>query len=186
MRIDDIHCLFRERGHLAYDGEGVTQLQHGWQSARLARRAGAGAALELAAWLHDLGHLASGLPGSPTLEGIDDGHETLGAALLRPLFGPAVATPVALHVAAKRYLAATRPGYLQLLSPDSRRSLALQGGPMARPEADAFIAQAHARDALRLRAWDDGAKQAGLHPDDAAQALEELLALMRRCVLQPA
>ncbi|MBC7951607.1 MAG: hypothetical protein H7Z12_07255, partial [Rhodospirillaceae bacterium] len=33
-----------------------------------------------------------------------------------------------LHVDAKRYLCATRPGYFAALSEDSKRSLALQGG----------------------------------------------------------
>lgn len=179
MQIDGILALWRERGHLAYDGEGVTQLQHGWQCARLARAAGAGPALELAAWLHDLGHLASGLDGSPTLRGIDDGHEAFGARLLTPLFGAGVGAPVALHVAAKRFLVATRPVYAAALSADSRRSLALQGGAMGREEARRFAIEPYARDALRLRAWDDRAKQAELQPPDTV--LEELHALMRLC-----
>jgi phosphonate degradation associated HDIG domain protein len=175
----DILQLWDTRGHLAYDGEGITQLQHGWQCARLCRQAGAPVALQLAAWLHDLGHLMTGLSGSPTTRGIDDGHEHLGARALARVFGTAVAEPVALHVQAKRCLVATRPGYRDDLSPDSVRSLALQGGPMTADEATAFRARRHARDALRLRVWDDMAKNSALQPASTAQALEELAALMR-------
>jgi predicted HD phosphohydrolase len=42
----------------------------------------------------------------------------------------AVTEPVRLHVAAKRCLCAAEPGYSGLLSAESVRTLALQGGPM--------------------------------------------------------
>lgn len=167
-------------GHLAYDGEGVTQLQHGWQCARLAEGAGAGDALVLACWLHDIGHLMSDLSGTPTLEGIDDRHEAVGARLLREVFGDDVARPVGLHVMAKRYRVAVEPGYAQRLSEDSRRSLVLQGGPLSPAACAAFIDDRHAADALRLRAWDDRAKQADAGPPDEGAALSALAALMRR------
>ena len=170
--------LFVQRGHLAYEGEGITQLEHGWQCARLARRAGAGPALQLAAWLHDLGHLLTDHAGTPTMRGIDDGHEHLAARLLNETFGPAVAEPVALHVQAKRCLVQMQTSYLQRLSADSRRSLALQGGPMSAAEAAAFLGQSHAQDALRLRAWDDAAKDPMLRPGSQERALEELRDLM--------
>ncbi len=181
-RPHDLIELYRARGDLAYDGEGVTQLQHGWQCAQLAQDAGASHPLQLAAWLHDLGHLLSGLPGSPTLSGIDDGHEVLAAAVLRPLFGAAVAEPVALHVRAKRYLVAVHPGYRERLSPDSVRSLALQGGPMDGDEAVAFRGLPHADDALRLRAWDDQGKLPHWQPESHAAALQALRELMQRVV----
>jgi predicted HD phosphohydrolase len=41
------------------------------------------------------------------------------------------------------------------------RSLALQGGVFDEAQADAFIAQPFAADAVRLRRWDDLAKSAG-------------------------
>lgn len=173
--------LYATKGHLAYEGEGVSQLQHGWQCARLARHAGAGPALQLAAWLHDLGHLMTALAGTPTLQGIDDRHEGRAAAVLLPLFGPRVAEPVALHVLAKRCLVATKPEYLRLLSPDSVRSLALQGGPMPIDEARAFLQRPHAPAAMRLRMWDDVAKSPPLQPPSQAAALDGLLRLMR-CV----
>lgn len=178
MNRHDILALWQERGHGAYEGEGVTQLQHGWQCGRLALRAGATPALQLAAWLHDLGHLMTGLAGSPTMQGIDDRHETLAARALNQVFGPAVGEPVALHVLAKRYLVAIQPEYRDSLSPDSMRSLALQGGPMAVDDCIAFRARPYAHDALRLRVWDDRAKDTALHPASEVEALAELAALM--------
>jgi phosphonate degradation associated HDIG domain protein len=178
MQCDDIAHLLAGRGHLAYEGEGVTQLQHAWQCGRLARQAGATAALQLAAWLHDLGHLMTDLEGSPTLRGIDDAHEARAAHVLAPVFGAAVAEPVALHVQAKRCLVTLRPGYFERLSPDSVRSLALQGGPMGQQEVEALLASPHGRDALRLRVWDDTAKDPALRFDSVAQAIGELRDLM--------
>ncbi|NWG75838.1 MAG: HD domain-containing protein, partial [Rubrivivax sp.] len=54
------------RGGERYDGEPVSHLEHALQCAALAARAGAGDALVAAALLHDIGHLASGLPGTPS------------------------------------------------------------------------------------------------------------------------
>jgi phosphonate degradation associated HDIG domain protein len=176
----DIIDLYRERGMLAYEGEGVTQLAHGWQCARLARRGRATPALVLAAWLHDLGHLVNGMDGTPTQRGIDDRHEALAERLLRPLFGPNVAAPVALHVQAKRFLVATQPRYAESLSSDSRRSLALQGGPMDADGCNAFVARPYASEALRLRVWDEQAKVAALAPESIPEALEDLGLLMAR------
>jgi phosphonate degradation associated HDIG domain protein len=173
----DLVDLLAQRGHRMYAGEGVTQLQHAWQCGALARAAGAPPALEAAAWLHDIGHLFDERAGTPTLEGIDDRHELRGAAVLRTLLGPAVAEPVALHVEAKRCLVATQPAYRERLSADSIRSLALQGGPMEAAQAAAWRRRPYAGDALRLRAWDDAAKDPALAvPRDALARLGDLLA----------
>lgn len=182
MSPEQITALFAERGHLTYDGEGITQLQHAWQCARLARQARAAPPLELAAWLHDLGHLLTGLEGTPTQRGIDDAHETLAAQALGGVFGAEVTEPVALHVRAKRYLVAAQPGYARTLSPDSVRSLVLQGGPMSPVECDAFLSLPQAHDALRLRIWDDHAKECVQHPESPALALAELTALMQAVI----
>lgn len=180
MTSDEIIALVAVRGDMAYEGEGVTQLLHGWQTARLALRAHAAPSLQLAAWLHDLGHLMTDLAGTPTLRGVDDGHEHLAARVLSSTFGAEVAEPVALHVMAKRCLVGMRADYLGRLSADSVRSLALQGGPMAPAQVEDFLARPFARDAIRLRTWDDQAKDTRLQPDSAQQALEDLHALMRR------
>ena len=55
-------------------------------------------------------------------------------------FGPEVSEPVRLHVAAKRYLCTVESDYFGKLSPDSVRSLGLQGGLMSADEVEAFRA----------------------------------------------
>jgi gamma-butyrobetaine dioxygenase len=75
--------------------------------------------------------------------------------------GPEVTEPVRLHVAAKRCLCGTDPGYYGLLSAASRRTLSVQGGPMSRERAGRFAATPFARQAVRGRRWDDSAKQTG-------------------------
>jgi predicted HD phosphohydrolase len=122
----------------------------------------------------------TGLNGSPTPEGVDDAHEHLAEAALQPLFGAAVARPVALHVQAKRVLVSRHPGYAARLSADSRRSLALQGGPMDPADCDRFDQDPHAASALRLRLWDDAAKRTDRGPPSVATALATLDGLMQR------
>jgi predicted HD phosphohydrolase len=170
--------LFRTKGDLAYEGEGITQIAHGWQCAQLALQSGATPELQLASWLHDIGHLLSRLEGTPTLQGIDDRHENTGARWLDTLWGPVVAEPVRLHVAAKRHLVATYPEYRARLSDDSVRSLELQGGPMSTEESVQFLASPYALDAQQLRAWDDTGKRVGWFASNNDAALAQLESLM--------
>ena len=58
--------LYQLKGDLHYDGERVTQLAHAWQCGQLAKEDGASPQLQLAAWLHDIGHLLSKHAGSST------------------------------------------------------------------------------------------------------------------------
>jgi predicted HD phosphohydrolase len=88
-------------------------------------------------------------------------------------------------VAAKRCLVATRADYARGLSADSVRSLALQGGPMDAAECAAFLALPMARDALRLRVWDDLAKQPDWRFDSEASALAELAGLVGALRIAP-
>ena len=126
--VDDILALFRLRGAERY-GERVTQLDHALQCASLAAEAGAADSLVAAALLHDYGHLIDDRGHMAERDGLDGEHEAVGARALAAWFGPQVTQPVALHVAAKRYLCATSPGYLEALSPASR----LQPGAAGRP-----------------------------------------------------
>jgi predicted HD phosphohydrolase len=178
--------LFARKGAMAYEGEGISQIAHAWQCGQLARAARATQALQLASWLHDLGHLLTDLSGSPTTQGIDDRHEHLAADMLDAIWGPAVAEPVRLHVAAKRYLVATYPQYREKLSPDSVRSLALQGGPMGLEESVRFQASHYALDAQQLRVWDETGKRPDWFARNTQQALDELRALMDRVHFLPA
>jgi phosphonate degradation associated HDIG domain protein len=154
--------LFRQRGSSQYGHEAVTQLQHALQAAWLAEKEGAGAELISAALLHDVGHLLHDLPADAPEQGIDDRHEMLGDRWLRGHFGPAVVEPVRLHVDAKRYLCAVEAEYIGTLSEPSIQSLALQGGSMRSEEIAAFETHPHWRQAVRLRRWDDAAKDPSL------------------------
>ncbi len=160
--VGHILTLFRDKGQGAYFGEAVTETEHALQCAHLAERSGAPSHLIAAALLHDVGHLLHGLGEDAAERGIDGRHEEGGAAFLSRHFGAAVVDPVRLHVAAKRYLCAAEPAYLAALSEASRRSLALQGGPMTGGEARRFEAEPGWRDAIAVRRWDDAAKVPGL------------------------
>jgi phosphonate degradation associated HDIG domain protein len=179
LSIEEIEGLFAQRGGDMYSGEPVTQLEHALQSAALAEGEGASDAMVTAALLHDLGHLLHDLGETPTLRGVDDVHQFRALPFLRGTFGAEVLDPIRLHVDAKRYLCATRAGYLAALSEDSKRSLGLQGGIFNEGRSEAFIAQPGARDAVRLRLWDDAAKTAGA----ATPPLAHFLARARRCAL---
>jgi len=160
--VNQIAELFERQGTAAYFGEPVSQAEHALQSAHLAEREQADDALVVAALLHDVGHLLHGLGEDVADHGVDGRHEEVGNAWLARWFGPAVAEPVRLHVAAKRYLCATDPAYQEQLSPASQRSLELQGGPFSPAEVTAFEGNPFHLLAVRLRRWDDAAKVPGL------------------------
>lgn len=163
----------------AHYGEGVSQRDHALQAAWRAEQAGAPAVLIAAALLHDIGHLLHGLPEDIATHGIDDHHEDVGAAWLERHFLPSAVAPVRLHVAAKRYLVAAEPGYAATLSPASRQSLALQGGPMGIRDIAAFRALPGAAEAVALRRWDDAAKVVGLVTPPLGRWRPHLLAALR-------
>jgi OPA family glycerol-3-phosphate transporter-like MFS transporter len=163
---DQILILFRERGTAAYVGEAVSQTEHALQTAWASEKAGSGSALIAAALLHDVGHLLHHLPADCAQAGIDDRHENLGARWVERHFGPDVSEPIRLHVAAKRYLCVTEPGYLNRLSEASLLSLKLQGGPFSPEEVGQFEQDPHAAAAVALRRWDEQAKIPGLKTPD--------------------
>lgn len=158
LSLDDIRIAFERHGEIAYSGEPVTQLQHALQSGALAQEAGAPDTLVAAAFLHDLGHLLNLQGQTPSERGIDDTHQYFVLPFLRPLLPDSVLEPIRLHVDAKRYLCAVDSGYAARLSADSVRSLALQGGVFDAAQAAAFIEKPFAEEAVRLRRWDDAAK----------------------------
>jgi [1-hydroxy-2-(trimethylamino)ethyl]phosphonate dioxygenase len=156
--IDVLLGLFQKKGDAAYLGEPVSQTEHALQTAWAAEQAGAGSALIAAALLHDVGHLLHDLPEDCALAGIDDAHEVRGQRWLARYFGPDVTEPIRLHVAAKRFLCATDPNYLALLSEASMRSLQLQGGSFTPEEVAQFRHDPNGEAAVALRRFDDQAK----------------------------
>lgn len=153
--LEALERLYDERGDAAY-GEGVSQIEHALQCAVLAGRDGAPPSLVVASLLHDVGHL---FEDEAAAQQADQRHEIVGAQSLRMLFGDDVRGPIALHVAAKRYLCFKDPAYLDGLSPASKASLALQGGPFNAQQAAAFERRTYWRQAVALRRYDDLGKQ---------------------------
>ena len=166
--------IFVGRATKRYGLSGVNQLQHALQCAAHAEADDAPPATVLACLLHDVGHMIHTLGDSPAARGIDDVHEQLGADWLAERFGPEVSEPVRLHVAAKRYLCAVEPDYFAKLSADSVRSLALQGGPMSADEATAFRANRLHAEAVRLRRYDEAAKDPHAATPDADHFLRHV------------
>ncbi len=161
--VADLARIFTVRGGALYLGEEVTIAAHMLQTAARAEADEAPEALVVAALLHDFGHLVQDAA-------VDDDwhrrHEIVGGRHLSQYFGPEVCAPVRMHVAAKRYLCRVEPGYLERLSPASRRTLRLQGGPISDEEARDFEARPHGREAIRLRRWDDAGKVLGVTVSD--------------------
>ncbi|MFM7039723.1 MAG: phosphonate degradation HD-domain oxygenase [Planctomycetaceae bacterium] len=155
--VERIFAVFDERGSRHY-GENVSELEHALQTAEFARQFGESDAVIVACLLHDFGHMLHDLGEDAALQGVDAKHEELGAELLRGLFPEEILDPIRQHVAAKRYLCWKQPQYAAGLSESSRRSLALQGGPMTDAEADAFQLRPHFAACVSLRRYDDMGK----------------------------
>jgi len=159
--VAELFALYEKYGQDDYIGEPVSQLEHMWQAAALAQAEGYEEEVVLAAFFHDLGHLCAPRGKSASMAGFGAGnHEQLGADyLLARGFSERLATLVGSHVLAKRYLTFKHPEYLHQLSAASQATLAFQGGVMTATEAAAFERQPDAEIIIRLRHWDDQAKQ---------------------------
>ncbi len=171
--VDVIVDLYRVFGTCRYD-EDVSQADHGAQAASLARADGAPDALIAAALLHDIGHVILLGPGDEADPSTDLGHERVGARYLARRFPASVSAPMALHVAAKRYLCAVQPAYTEQLSSASTRSLELQGGPLPDADIPRFLQQERWHDAVQLRRWDDASKERG-RPVEPIESYRDLL-----------
>jgi predicted HD phosphohydrolase len=136
----------------------VDERTHALQCASHARDAGASSELIVAALFHDVAR-------SPLLhrEFGRFPHEVAAAAWLKPRFGDYVAFLAGAHVLAKLYLIESEPAYRACLSAESLASAAVQGtGVASFPTTHPWWS-----DALRLRRWDDAAK------DPAAPYIDE-------------
>ncbi len=173
---DTLIRLFEVSGADFYGGEEVSQLQHALQAAQLAEADDAPPALITAALLHDVGHLLGAGDEGLAERGIDARHELSGARFLERWFGSEVTEPVRLHVRAKSYLCHVELGYYASLSDASRSSLAAQGGPLNANQAQQFRQEPFFEDAVRLRRWDEGAKD----PQARTPALEHYLQIATR------
>jgi phosphonate degradation associated HDIG domain protein len=163
--VNHIEDIFNRRGAESYLGEDVTMAQHMLQAAQCAEESGADESLIVAALLHDIGHYKNEIPETALAKGINNYHEEAGANFLEDYFPVSVIEPIRQHVSAKRYLCAVKLDYFERLSPASVHTLNLQGGPMNENEVKEFEKNAYLDDCVKLRYWDEGAKDPErIHP----------------------
>jgi phosphonate degradation associated HDIG domain protein len=161
-----IGSIFERRGGEEYLGESVTMGEHMLQGATIAEQDGQPEEIIVAALLHDIGHFTSEF-GTFMMDDTEDRHhEDAGAAVLERFFPKIVTDCCRYHVAAKRYLCATRPDYFNRLSEASVHSLNLQGGAMTPDEVAAFERNPNLEDIITVRYLDEAGKKAGMNTPD--------------------
>ncbi|WP_373522379.1 phosphonate degradation HD-domain oxygenase [Aquiflexum sp.] len=160
-RIDEVFGLYEKFGQTDYIGEPVSQIEHMCQSAQLAEKWGFDEEVILAAFFHDIGHLFALDQDLENMGGYGVmSHEKLGADFLRKLgFPEKIAKLVENHVQAKRYLTCKYPEYFQKLSEASKKTLEYQGGVMTADEAEVFEKDGLFELSLKMRTWDELAKE---------------------------
>jgi phosphonate degradation associated HDIG domain protein len=158
--VNEVFALYEKHGNEDYIGEPVSQLEHMSQAAILAEEEGFEDEVILAAFFHDIGHLCAD-EHAASMDGFGNvDHEQLGADYLRERgFSERLATLVESHVIAKRYLTYKYPEYYKQLSEASKATLEFQGGRMTQEEAMDFEQHPDAELFIRLRHWDDKAKE---------------------------
>ena len=157
--VDFIGSIFDRRGGEEYLGEPVNMGQHMLQGATIAEQNGQPEEIIVGALLHDIGHFTSEF-GTFTMQDTEDRHhEDAGAEVLERFFPSIITDCVRYHVAAKRYLCATRPEYFRRLSKASIHSLDLQGGPMDAKEVATFETNPNLDQIIAVRYLDDASKR---------------------------
>jgi phosphonate degradation associated HDIG domain protein len=159
--VKEVFSLYEKYGDEDYIGEPVSQLEHMSQAAALAKAEGFDDDVVLAAFFHDIGHLCAEAGEAESMDGMGNvDHEQIGADfLLERGFSERVANLVQGHVIAKRYLTFKYPEYYNRLSDASKTTLNFQGGVMTAEEAADFELNPDAELIIRLRYWDDMAKE---------------------------
>lgn len=158
----EIMDLYIKYGGNDYIGEPVSQLEHMCQCAALAENGNYDNEVILAAFFHDIGHLCEHIMPVGNMDGfgIVD-HEKIGASYLASKgFSEKITRLVTSHVQAKRYLTYKHPGYYNMLSEASKKTLEYQGGIMQPQEAQLFESDEYFDLYILLRRWDEQAKQA--------------------------
>jgi phosphonate degradation associated HDIG domain protein len=160
LSIDEIVKLLTDRGTQQYGRESVNQLEHALQCAHLAEQGGESSHTVVAALLQDLVHLlAAERDGQEDDDQLTDNlHQFIAIPFLRGLLPEAVLEPIRMHVDAKRCLCVIDQNYWDTLSAASKHSLELQGGAMTFSQAEDFMKQPFAKEAISLRRYDDQAK----------------------------
>lgn len=158
--IEEIRQLFENQGNEEYYGEKISQFEHAAQAAMLAHKQGFNEEVQIAAFLHDIGHLLPAASEEELMEvyGRKD-HESVAADWLRARgFSEKIAILIENHVNAKRYLCYQNPVYYLGLSEASKQTLGFQGGVMSKEEAENFEKNPYFETIIRMRRWDEAAK----------------------------
>lgn len=164
--VDFLELVFEHRGSEEYLGEPVTMGEHMLQGATIAEQNGQPDEIVVGALLHDIGHFTSEF-GTFSMEDTEDRqHENAGAEVLERFFPSVVTDCCRYHVAAKRYLCATRADYFARLSDASIHSLALQGGPMTAKEVAEFEKNPNLKHIIAVRYLDEAGKVPGMETPD--------------------
>ena len=157
--VDFLAGIFERRGGEEYLGEAVTMAKHMLQGAAIAEQNGQSDIIIVSALLHDIGHFTSEFGTFSMEDTADKLHEEAGARVLERFFPSVVTDCVRYHVAAKRYLCATKPDYFKRLSEASIHSLNLQGGPMNSAEISAFEKNPNLKEIIQVRYLDEAGKR---------------------------
>lgn len=175
--VEQVFELYEKHGNEDYIGEPVSQIEHMSQAAALAEAEGYDDEVILAAFFHDIGHLCADNQQVESMDGMGNvDHENLGADYLLAMgFSPRLASLVKSHVIAKRYLTYKHPEYYEQLSPASRVTLEFQGGVMSQAEAEAFEANPDKDLIIRMRYWDDKAKEMNIPVNNLVQLKNKAL-----------
>ncbi len=158
--ISEIRQLFENQGDSEYYGENVSQFEHAAQTALLAQKQGFDYEVQVAAFLHDIGHLLSANSTEELMEvyGRKD-HESVAADWLQARgFSDKIGILIENHVNAKRYLCFVNETYYENLSEASQKTLGFQGGKMSADEAKIFEQNPHFETIIKMRKWDEAAK----------------------------
>lgn len=171
--LKEIESLFLKGGNEQYFGEKVTQFEHAAQAAMLAKKSGASVEVQIAAFLHDIGHLLEDEQADQMNGYGRKDHEEAAAEWLRNSgFSERIILLTENHVNAKRYLCFSNPDYYMALSEASKVTLEFQGGRMTLEEAVIFENNPYFRDIINLRLWDDEAKVVGKETPDLQYFLQ--------------
>lgn len=158
--------IFDRRGDEEYLGEDVTMAEHMLQGATIAEQNGQSDEIIVGALLHDIGHFTSEFGTYHPDDTEDRHHEDAGAEVLERFFPSVITDCVRFHVAAKRYLCATKPSYFDRLSAASVHTLELQGGPMRPDEVATFEKNPNLKEIIAVRYLDEAGKRAGMQTPD--------------------
>lgn len=152
--VNELFALYEKYGKKNASGQQISQLEQVSQAAALAEEEGFEDEVILAAFFHNIGNVCANNDSA----NID--QEKLGADYLRNHgFSERLAKLVESDMMASRYLAYKYSEYYDQLSEADKAKIEQHGGPMSRTEAENFEIDPDAELFVRLRYWNDKAKE---------------------------